>query len=442
MEFEKIIDFKRSFMQSFTSIGPFLDIAAIFAAIAIFSSFMLPIVVLFSFLISYSTIYTIYYISRKHSTNGGYYSFVGKSLGSNVGLIVGIFYIFYSSLVLPNISLFAANFITSALGSLSISIPFSSDIYAIVFSLMAVLMVSRGLRFSSTYTLILGLVEIIAILFYITFFFTFSVGGINIFQNSSFQSFFTGVMFGMVIFAGAGSSIFVSENTIEPRRLVPRAIILSYTFSGIALVVSAFAMENYLGSTGMIMYSSTGGAYILEALYNYNVWLFTTFLLLAVVSGFNLAVSYLRAFVNVMQRMRKDRIIPSWNRKLKDSTLDLFCIFCLNLAVVFVSNFYGFLTVFIIILTCVALSYIIVHIVTAIAVMRSCGFDPKNVGTPVSFISMVILGIVLYYEAIFNGNFYSNLITLLMVIGSFVTLLFLNVFRRNYLSKVEFEQAI
>ena len=330
MEFEKIIDFKRSFMQSFTSIGPFLDIAAIFAAIAIFSSFMLPIVVLFSFLISYSTIYTIYYISRKHSTNGGYYSFVGKSLGSNVGLIVGIFYIFYSALVLPNISLFAANFITSALGSLSISIPFSSDIYAIVFSLMAVLMVSRGLRFSSTYTLILGLVEIIAILFYITFFFTFSVGGINIFQNSSFQSFFTGVMFGMVIFAGAGSSIFVSESTIEPRRLVPRAIILSYTFSGIALVVSAFAMENYLGSTGMIMYSSTGGAYILEALYNYNVWLFTTFLLLAVVSGFNLAVSYLRAFVNVMQRMRKDRIIPSWNRKLKDSTLDLLYLFSLD----------------------------------------------------------------------------------------------------------------
>ena len=140
------------------------------------------------------------------------------------------------------------------------------------------------------------------------------------------------------------------------------------------------------------------------------------------------------------------RWIKYWEKNCVNSVklykYDLFCIFCLNLAVVFVSNFYGFLTVFIIILTCVALSYIIVHIVTAIAVMRSCGFDPKNVGTPVSFISMVILGIVLYYEAIFNGNFYSNLITLLMVIGSFVTLLFLNVFRRNYLSKVEFEQAI
>ena len=62
-----------------------------------------------------------------------------------------------------------------------------------------------------------------AMLFYIAFFFSYSPGYTNPLQNFDVESFFTGVMFGMVIFAGSGSSIFISENTRRSGKLVPIA---------------------------------------------------------------------------------------------------------------------------------------------------------------------------------------------------------------------------
>ena len=439
VETAKIIDLKRSFMQSFTSIGPFLDIAAIFASIAIISLFMMPLVVLSAFLISYTTIYGVYYISKKQSSNGGYYSFTGKVFGLNAGLITGFFYIFYSSLVLPNISLFVATFIKASLASIGFNFFYSQDIYAILFSLLAIIFVSRGLKFSSFYVLLFGLIEVAAMIFYIGFFFSFSAGYTNPLQNFDVESFFTGVMFGMVIFAGSGSSIFISENTHRPGKLVPIAVITSYTISGLILTFAAFAMDDYLGGTGLILYSQTGGEYILTRLMNYNFYLFAIFLSITVLSAFNLAVSYLRAFISALERMRTDRIIPSWKTRFRDSSLDLSVLFIVTLIIVLISNFIGFFNMFLTILTCVALSYIMVHIITAIAVMKDLNYNIHKLGFIISLISMILLSIVLYFEATYDSDFYSNIITFIMVILSTLILCVVNLYRKNYLLNVNLD---
>ena len=439
METAKIIDFKRSFMQSFTSIGPFLDIAAIFASIAIISLFMMPLVVLSSFLISYTTIYGVYYISKSHSSNGGYYSFTGKIFGVNAGLITGFFYIFYSSLVLPNISLFVATFIESSLTSVGFNFLYSLDVYALLFSLSAIILVSRGLRFSSFYVLLFGFIEIAAMIFYITFFFTFSQGYINPLQNFDVESFFTGVMFGMVIFAGSGSSIFISENTQRPNKLVPLAVLTSFTISGLILTFAAFAMNDYLGQAGLILYSQTGGEYILTRLMDYNFLLFAIFLSITVLSAFNLAISYLRAFISTLERMRKDKIIPSWKTRFNNSSLDLFILLLVTLIIILISNFIGFFNMFLTILTCVALSYILVHIVTALAIIKDSKHSIKKPSFIISLISLILLSLVLYYEITYDPNLYSNLITLTMVLLSAITIAAFNIYRRKYLSMVNFD---
>ncbi|EQD46640.1 transporter, partial [mine drainage metagenome] len=265
-------------MQSFSSIGPFLDMAAILASIIIVSSILMPFEVLVAFLISYSSIYSIYYISSQRSNNGGYYSFVGKSLGKSFGILTAILYVFYNSMVLPNISLFIANFISSATLNIGFSFPLQSDIYAIFFSFLTIITVSKGLKFSSFFTLALGILEICIMGFYVIFFTISGNGVVNIIQNPNLQSFFIGIMFGIVIFAGSGSSIFISENTNKATKTVPKAIIMSYTLSGIILVFAAFSMENFLGISGSILYATSGGTYILVRLMNYSIWLFIIFL--------------------------------------------------------------------------------------------------------------------------------------------------------------------
>ena len=438
MENAKIIDLKRSFMQSFTSIGPFLDIAAIFASITIISLFMMPIVVLSAFLISYTTIYGVYYISRRHSSNGGYYSFAGKVFGVNAGLITGFFYIFYSSLVLPNISLFVATFIYSSLSSIGFNFLYSQDIYAIFFSLSAIILVSRGLKFSSFYVLMFGLIEMAAMLFYIAFFFSHPQGYTNPLQNFDVESFFTGVMFGMVIFAGSGSSIFISENTHRSGKLVPIAVITSFTISGLILTLAAFAMDDYLGPIGLTLYSQTGGAYILTMLMDQNFSLYAIFLSITVLSAFNLSISYLRAFISALDRMRRDKIIPSWKTKFQDSSIDLFILFLVTLIIVIISNFTGFFNMFLTILTCVALSYILVHIITAIAVMKDSNYMIMKPGFIISLISMILLSLVLYFEITYDSNLYSNIITFAMVLLSTLIVFAVNIYRRKYLTNVTF----
>lgn len=438
MENAKIIDLKRSFMQSFTSIGPFLDIAAIFASITIISLFMMPLVVLSAFLISYTTIYGVYYISKRHSSNGGYYSFAGKVFGVNAGLITGFFYIFYSSLVLPNISLFVATFIYSSLSSIGFNFLYSQDLYAILFSLSAIILVSRGLKLSSFYVLMLGLIEMAAMLFYIAFFFSYSPGYTNPLQNFDVESFFTGVMFGMVIFAGSGSSIFISENTRRSGKLVPIAVMTSFTISGLILTLAAFALDDYLGPTGLTLYSQTGGAYILTMLMDQNFSLYAIFLSITVLSAFNLSISYLRAFISALDRMRKDKIIPSWKTKFQDSSIDLFILFLVTLIIVIISNFIGFFNMFLTILTCVALSYILVHIVTAIAVMKDSNYMIRKPSFIISLISMILLSLVLYFEITYDPNLYSNIITFAMVLLSTLIVFAVNIYRRKYLTKVTF----
>ncbi|MHB8372317.1 MAG: APC family permease [Thermoplasmataceae archaeon] len=436
---EKVIDYKRSLMQSFSSIGPFLDIAAIFASIIIVSSILMPFEVLVAFLISYSSIYSIYYISSQRSNNGGYYSFVGKSLGKGFGILTAILYVFYSSMVLPNISLFIANFISSATLNIGFSFSFQNDIYAIFFSFLTIITVSKGLKFSSLFTLVLGILEICIMGFYIIFFAVSGNGVVNIIQNPNLQSFFIGIMFGMVIFAGSGSSIFISENTNEPTKTVPKAIIVSYTLSGIILVLAAFSMENFLGISGSILYANSGGTYILVKLMNYSVWLFIIFLSLTVISGFNLAVSFLRALIQVLKRMRVDKIIPSWNLKIKDESGDLLLILILNIFIIGIANIIGFFNLFLILLTLVAISYLLIHIITSFAVIRDSVSGLKIKGILIPTASSILLSTVLYYELTFEANIYANAVMLAVVSISVIIVLILNKINKNFILRLSFK---
>ena len=99
-------------MQSFTSIGPMLDIVALFSVISIFSGVYLPVVVFVAFLVGFSTLNTTYLLSRSYISNGGYYSYVGKTLGKTPGIFVGFLYLCYAILVLPDISLFLEGLLT------------------------------------------------------------------------------------------------------------------------------------------------------------------------------------------------------------------------------------------------------------------------------------------------------------------------------------------
>lgn len=399
------------FIQSFSSIGPMLDIVALFSVIAVYSGPFLPVVMLLSFLAGYTSILTVRRFAATYSSNGGYYSFAGISLGKTFGIFTAIIYLVYAFLVLPDISSFVAGFIYSSL-SMAVHIPVISEpIIAISFATIAVLVVSRGFRVSMKYTIAAGVLEIAAVIGFSALFFSLrspAIPSIS-FTTGSISMIWTGFVFGILAFSGSGSSVFISDNVSKPRKTIPRSLILSYTFSGIMMFASSMSVLFFLGNTGFQQYSTT--PYFILSYIDGRAGFIVSFLFSVVgtLSAFNLSVAYLNASANSFERMRRDALIPTSFRFSK--VRNLFLIMGLFVTVIISGVSYittGYFFAFETLAGVVSLSYIIVHLVLNAASVRSYRLLGKNIIVISVLSSIFLLSALLYSIA---GNIQEDPLT-------------------------------
>ncbi|WP_061950981.1 hypothetical protein [Acidiplasma cupricumulans] len=140
------INLPEAVMQSFTSIGPMLDFIALFSVIAVYSGTLLPFVILFSFLLSYFTLYTVYSLSGLFITNGGYYSYVGHILGKDWGIFIFLIYFGYSVLTVPNIANFISGFASNILSIYNFNNNHFIYILILIFILLVYITVGSGIK--------------------------------------------------------------------------------------------------------------------------------------------------------------------------------------------------------------------------------------------------------------------------------------------------------
>ncbi len=362
------IGLKEAVMQSFTSIGPMLDFIALFSVIALYSGSLLPFVIIFAFLLSYFTLYTIYKLSKIYITNGGYYSYVGNILGKGSGFFVFLLYIMYSILTVPNIAIFISGFVYSIFQLFGTYSKILEYIFIPIFTAAVYLVVSRGLKTSIKYTLIAGFLEIaflicMSIVFIINRSPDFSFSGIKF----SFNPFFFGVIFGILAFSGGGSSIFLSENTDNAARSTPRSLVISFTISGIIMSISAFALIIFAGFNGLAKYESNS-FFITELVYSrFGLPFLLLFAFFGIFSAFNLSVSYLNALIHMIPRFKKDFNI---NTKLTKKMF-MFYIFIASITISIISaHFIGFFNSFIVIAGIISFIYIIIHIISNFSLIK------------------------------------------------------------------------
>ncbi|WP_192805711.1 APC family permease [Picrophilus oshimae] len=357
-----MIRLSQSVMQSFTSIGPMLDFVALFSIIASYSGTMLPFVVLFSFILSYSTLYTVYQFSRRFTTNGGYYSYVGNTMGKSLGLFVMLFYIMYSILTVPNLSIFVSSFIYNILIIFGIDYKAIEYVILIIFIILVYSVIASGSRISIKYTLIAGLMEMSFIIIMSILFLGYRHYPIE--YKYSFNAFFLGVIFGILAFSGGGSSIFLSENTRSSKRTTPRALLISYTLSGSIMVFSAFALLFFVGVNGIYSYSIDPYYIVSYISDRFGIYFMMVFAFFAILSAFNLSVSYLNAFVHMMPRMLNDL-------KIKNRGNYIILLFLISIVISFLSiSLLGFFNAFVFIAGLISFLYIVVHIITNISLIR------------------------------------------------------------------------
>ena len=429
-----------SVMQSIGSVGPMLNVVGIFAII---SAFWRPIweVVLFAFLVSFLTVYTPMKISEKVTSNGGYYSFNGIAGHKSAGVFVSYIYLAYGFLVLPAITLFMSGVLITVLPDSSGILFFFIPLIVIFISGIEVLIISRGMGVSIIYIEIFGFLEI-AFLTVASFLMIFHSNSYFSGNSGSFfgSGFWEGTLFGVLMFSGLGSSIFISENTKNSRVITGRSILVAYLVTGAAMVFASYAVQSFIGPdiTGY-----NGNPFILITLIKsgFGGLFMDIFIFFALMSSSNLVISYLNAFRNSFIRMYTDRILRSDKSGNVRLTLLYLSIFLINGLIV--TSFYftlGSFAGFVIVSGCVSLLFLSIHSISNMTLaVRSFSYREIS-GKIIPPASTVFLAVIMIMSLAGSGieTMITDAFFGLLISASLLFLAVMKTYRKSQYSAINF----
>lgn len=231
------------FMQSLTMVAP--GIAAVFYTPVVVSQAGLaaPLAYPIAGVIVLLTAIVLAQLARAVPSAGGYYTYVAKGIHPRAGFIVSWLNIIYAPLVLGAVTTFGGYVISSSLSWTG----FFQDWFPLLFGLVAVTVVALiqylGVQLSGKMLVILGGIELIVV-------FVLGLwglanpgtGGLNVkpFDPGnavSASGLFLAAVFAIQAFTGWEGSAPMAEETENPRRNVPRALIGSVILFGIFIIV-------------------------------------------------------------------------------------------------------------------------------------------------------------------------------------------------------------
>jgi len=231
------------FMQSLTMVAP--GIAAMFYTPVVVAQAGLaaPLAYPIAFVIVLFTAVVLAELAKAVPSAGGYYTYVAKGIHPRAGFIVSWLNIIYGPLVLGAVTVFGGWVISSSLAWSGVW----ADWFPLAFGLCAVTVVAGiqylGVQLSGKTLVITGGIELIVVLALgLWGLASPGPGGLNVkpFDPGnaiSASGLFLAAVFAIQAFTGWEGSAPMAEETENPRRNVPRALIGSVVLFGIFIVI-------------------------------------------------------------------------------------------------------------------------------------------------------------------------------------------------------------
>ena len=239
--------------QSVTTMAPAGAVAFSLGAAIPFTGGALPLAVLIALVACVLVALNIGLMAKYLPSAGGYFTYVTHGLGPQVGWLTGWLFTFTYVLFIP-LTLLVLGPATDSFLSSTFHLSFGPNgwiIYALIFAVIAFALTFFGVKISADVGVVLGLIEII-VFGVLSIFLIISAGKGNTIATfnpaSSQQSGlggWQGVLFGMLFaflaFSGFESSAILGEESHNPRRIVPRAILLATICIGVFYVFCSYA---------------------------------------------------------------------------------------------------------------------------------------------------------------------------------------------------------
>jgi amino acid transporter len=307
------------FMQSLTMVGP--GIAALFYTPVVVSQAGLaaPLAYPIAFLIVLVTAIVLAQLARAVPSAGGYFTYVSRGIHPRAGFLVSWLNIIYAPLILGALSVFGGYIISSSLnwtGTLA-------DWFPIVFSVVVVTVVAAiqyvGVQMSGKALVIAGGIELIIVLLLgLWGLFNPGPGGLNIepfkpSNASSLSGLFIAAVFAIQAFTGWEGSAPMAEESENPRKNIPRALIGSVILFGIFIVIVQWGIMVGWGTSHFNDMAKPGielpGITLAKQFWG-GAWMLLLFMLVASVIAVALASANMGT--RMWYRMGVDGAFPKW----------------------------------------------------------------------------------------------------------------------------------
>ncbi|HEY5362029.1 MAG TPA: APC family permease [Streptosporangiaceae bacterium] len=303
--------------QSAALIGPAAGSVAGLAFIVGYSGAATPLAFLIGLVVCVCVALVIGEYAKRLPSAGSFYTYLTRTFGPKTGFVTGVMLFGAYLLLFPFQLDFFGNFVSSLLAASDVHITWIvfAVLLIVVSTTLGVLGVKPSLR---TGLIALGIEMAILTVFALVIIFQGGASGntLEVFNPASSlkgsSGLLTAVVYTIFAFVGFESATTLGDEAREPRRTIPRAVMLTTVVVGIFFVVVSYAVTIGYGLSPKHVNALATAATPFNTLADhYGNGVLSVFVNLAVISSFSaLNIVTVIAVSRILWKMGRDRLLP------------------------------------------------------------------------------------------------------------------------------------
>jgi amino acid transporter len=310
------LSFPSVLTQSITHIAPAMGLVVTVQFVTTMAGIASPLAFGIAFLIVLLLGVCLAQLALHLPSAGGYYTYVSRSLSPKAGFLVGWMFFLYDPLTAA-INLAYLGFLLQTTLKLEAHVNCPWYVVYIACTLLITLLIYRGIEISAAFVMWFTIIEIVIIIALCMSSLMHPgdgqvhLGDFVSLHNFGTKGLYLAIVFSIFTFTGFEAICPLAEETRDPRRTIPRAILLSITLMGIFFVFTSLAILTGWGNSHIDSFAaSTENPVILLAK---RLWGAAWVLVLVAVmnSILGAAISGTNAAVRVFFAMGRARSMPA-----------------------------------------------------------------------------------------------------------------------------------
>jgi amino acid transporter len=305
-------------MQCIAGMAPAATIVFTIQFIAQFAGVAVPATLLIALLIMVSLAYSLSQIAKELPSAGGYYTFVRTAIGPRAGMAVAS--VVFIWILAPSMN---TGFLSTVLQSQvkqAYGINVRWELYFVAIILVTGWLAYRGIAVSGKALLILGALEIGVLVIIGAFGFASpGAGGVTLqalTPVAAHGGIYLAVVFSLFFYAGWEGGAPIAEESQDPKRTMPRALVGSVLGVGSVFVFCAWGVMSGWGSNDAAGFAKAADSPLITLAHHYwgPAWVFMLFALFSSVCA--IALASILLVTRMFYAMSRVGVFPQFLSKL------------------------------------------------------------------------------------------------------------------------------